>query len=65
MKTNSGEHVKIGDQVRVKKLANVDNSHRNRLGTVVEDSEPGEVVLVEFEDEAVCHQFLEDDLDKL
>jgi hypothetical protein len=48
-----------GQRVRVKKTANAENWHLGRSGTVIADSEPGEVVLVEFDDEAVGHQFLE------
>jgi hypothetical protein len=47
--------VEIGDKVRVKKLTHVDNYLRNRVGTVVRNSNSGEVVFVEFEDEAITH----------
>jgi hypothetical protein len=59
--------MKTGDRVRVKMLANVDNAFRGRAGKVVDDSEPGEVVLVGFDDEgeATAHQFLEDDLERI
>jgi hypothetical protein len=43
---------------------NVENSLRGRMGTVVADSKPGEVILVEFDGEAVTHQFLIDDLEQ-
>jgi hypothetical protein len=52
-----------GDRVRVKLQARVDNEFRGRTGTVDADSAPGEVVLVSFDDEAVAHQFLAEDLD--
>jgi hypothetical protein len=52
-----------GDRVRVKKLGNVERSFQNRTGTVAADNEPGETVLVDFDDEAVSHQFVEEDLD--
>lgn len=54
-----------GERVRVKPLANVDNWHRNRTGTVVADSAPGEAIQVEFDDEAVAHQFLAEDLERI
>lgn len=57
--------MEIGDKVRVKKLTHVDNYLRNRVGTVVRNSNSGEFVFVEFEDEAITHQFLEDDLEHL
>jgi hypothetical protein len=54
-----------GDRVRVKPLANVENWQRGRTGTVAADSAPGEVVLVDFDDEAVTHQFLAEDLERI
>lgn len=54
-----------GDRVRVKLLANVENQFRGRNGVVVADSAPGEVVLVECDDEAVAHQFLAEDLERI
>ena len=58
--------MKRGDKVRVKNMTatNVENSLRGRMGTVVADSKPGEVILVEFDGEAVTHQFLIDDLEQ-
>lgn len=57
--------MKTGNKVRVKLLAKVDREFQGRLGTVIQDSEPGEVVVVEFDDEAVAHQFLAEDLERL
>jgi len=57
--------MKHGDRVRVKLQANVENEFRGRTGMVDADSTPGEVVLVSFDDEAVVHQFLAEDLDPL
>ncbi len=57
--------MKRSDRVRVKLLANVENWFRGRNGTVLADSAPGEVVLVEFDDEAVTHQFLAEDLERI
>jgi hypothetical protein len=54
--------MKRGDRVRVRLLAKVD---RGKIGTVVADSAPGEVILVEFDDEAVTHQFSGEDLELL
>lgn len=61
-----GQVMKRGDKVRVKNMTatNVENSLRGRMGTVVADSKPGEVILVEFDGEAVTHQFLIDDLEQ-
>ncbi len=60
--------MKLGDRVRVKLLADlpsVEKPYRGRIGTVVEHSEPGEVILVEFGNERITHQFLAADLDKI
>jgi hypothetical protein len=60
--------MKLGDRVRVKKLANLPDSekpYRNRIGTVAANSGPGEVVLVDFDDEAIQHQFLAEDLEQI
>ena len=60
--------MKRDDKVRVKLLANlpdVEKSYRGRIGTVIADSEPGEVILVEFDGEVTIHQFLDADLEKL
>ena len=54
-----------GESVRVEPLANVENWQRNRTGTVVADSAPGEAVQVEFDDEAIAYQFLAEDLERL
>ena len=35
------------------------------IGTVVADSEPGEVITVEFEEEEGTHQFQSADLEKI
>ena len=55
--------MKRGDKVRVRLLANVENWQRGRTGTVSADCRPGEAVQVEFDDEAVAHQFLAGDLE--
>jgi hypothetical protein len=57
-----------GDRVRVKLLANlpdIEKPYRGRIGTVVEHSEPGEVIMVEFGDETIAHPFLAVELDKI
>ena len=54
-----------GERVRVKLLAKVDNWLRGKIGTVIADSAPGETVQVEFDDEAVAHQFLAEDLERV
>jgi hypothetical protein len=61
----TGVVVKRGDRVRVKLLANVETWFRGRTATVVADSAPGEVVLVEFDDEAVAHHFVTEDLERI
>jgi len=55
--------MKLGQRVRVKLLAKVDKEFQGRTGTVDTDSLPGEVVQVSFDDEAVAHQFLAEDLE--
>jgi hypothetical protein len=57
--------MRCGERVRVKPLANVDPWHRNRTGTVIADSAPGEAIQVEFDDEAIAHQFLAEDLEPI
>jgi len=52
-----------GDRVRVQLLTNVENWMRGKTGIVIADSVPGEVLLVEFDDEAVTHQFLAEELE--
>jgi ribosomal protein L21E len=58
---------KVGDRVRVKLLAKVKPEFQGRAGTVVSDSEPGEVLLVSFdgETEDIAHQFLAEDLESI
>jgi hypothetical protein len=48
--------MKRGQKVRQK-------SAPGRTGTVIMDNEPGEAILVKFEDETVAHQFLAEELD--
>ena len=57
--------MKRGNRVRIRLLAKVDNWLRGKIGTVVADSASGEVILVEFDDEAVTHQFSGEDLELL
>jgi hypothetical protein len=57
--------MKRGEKVRVKLLAKVDKWHQGKTGTVDADSAPGEVVLVSLDDEAVVHQFLAEDLERI
>jgi len=58
--------VKRGDRVRVKPHAkNAEQVDRGRTGIVIADSEPGETVLVEFDDEAITHEFVAADLAKI
>jgi hypothetical protein len=60
--------MKRGDKVRVKLSANPPDTEKyygGWIGTVVADSEPGEVVTVEFEEETGTHQFLFADLEKI
>jgi ribosomal protein L21E len=57
-----------GDRVRVKLLPNLPDmkeSYRGRIGTVVEHSEPGGVIMVEFGDETIAHPFTAEELDKI
>jgi hypothetical protein len=54
-----------GERVRVKLLAKVDKSFQGRTGTVDADSASGETVLVSLDDEAVVHQFLAEDLERI
>lgn len=56
--------MKQGQRVRLKLLAtNTDSEFRGLKGTVVYDNAPGELVRVRFDDEALTHQFLEEDLE--
>jgi hypothetical protein len=55
--------MKRGDPVRVKLQARAENEFRGKTGTVDADSALGGVVLVSFDDEAVAHQFLAEDLE--
>ena len=55
--------LKRGNRVRVKPQARVENEFRGKTGTVDADSAVGEVVLVSFNEEAVAHQFLAEDLE--
>jgi hypothetical protein len=57
--------MKRGDRVQVKLLANVVESLRGRKGVVSADSEAGEVVLVDMDDEAVTRQLFAEDLEKI
>ena len=60
--------MKRGDKVRVKPLANLPDTEKpygEWIGTVVADSEPGQVVTVEFEEEEGTRQFQSADLEKL
>jgi hypothetical protein len=60
--------MKSGDKVRVKPLANlpdVERPYEDWIGTVVGDSEPGQAVTVEFEEEEGTRQFQDADLEKL
>jgi len=58
------EVMKRGEKVRVKLLAkHADNEHKGRTGTVIQNALPGETVQVEFDDEAVAHQFVAEDLE--
>jgi hypothetical protein len=52
--------MKRGDRVRVKPLANLPDAERpyeDWIGNVVVDSEPGQAVMVEFEEEEGTRQF--------
>jgi hypothetical protein len=56
--------MKARRRVRVKLLAkHAENWEKGRTGIVTADSLPGETVQVEFEDEAIAHQFAEEDLE--
>jgi TIR domain len=55
--------MKLGDRVRVKLQARVENEFRGKTGTIDANVAPGGVVLVSFDDEAVAHQFLAEDLE--
>jgi hypothetical protein len=56
--------MKAGQRVRVKLLAkHAENSEKGRTGSVTADTLRGETVMVEFDDEAVSHQFAEEDLE--
>ena len=57
--------MKRGDQVRIKDVGSVDTEYRGRTGTVIADTAPGQLVDVEFDDEAVTHSFNASDLDSL
>jgi hypothetical protein len=57
--------MKRGDQVQVKDAASVDSEYRGRTGTVIADTAPGQLVDVEFDDEAVTHSFNAIDLESL
>ena len=59
---NAGARMKLGDRVRVKCTA---IQYPGRCGIVLADSAPGELVEVEFEDEAIAHLFTEDELEPL
>jgi len=59
---NEGARMKLGDRVRVKCTA---IQYPGRCGIVLADSAPGELVEVEFEDEAIAHLFTEDELQPL
>jgi CheY-like chemotaxis protein len=54
--------MKLGDRVRVKCAA---IQYPGRCGIVLADSARGELVEVEFEDEAIAHLFTEDELQPL
>jgi len=51
--------MKLGDKVQVKDLATVEASFRGRIGTLIADSEQGDVVVAEFsdKDKAITHAF--------
>ena len=56
--------MKARQKVRVKLLAkHAENWEKGRTGIVIADSLPGETVQVEFEDEAVTHELMEEDLE--
>ncbi|MGA3318973.1 MAG: hypothetical protein ABSC64_21365 [Candidatus Korobacteraceae bacterium] len=55
--------MKRGDKVRVAVLAH-EPEFRGRFGTVLADSAPGEMVKVEFEEEAIRHNFLARELER-
>jgi hypothetical protein len=61
-RSNEGARMKLGDTVRVKCTA---IQYPGRCGIVVADSAPGELVKVEFEDEAIGHLFTADELQPL
>ena len=61
-RSNERARVRVGDRVRVKSTA---IQYPGRRGIVVADSAPGELVKVEFEDEAIAHLFAEDELQPL
>lgn len=60
--------MKRGDKVRVKLPAAPPDTEKNYgdwIGTVMADSEPGEMVQVEFEEDPGTHQFQAADLEKI
>lgn len=59
--------MKRGDKVRVKPFANVDHEFRGRYGTVTAaDTTSGHgMISVEFDDEAVTHDFMAEDLEQM
>ncbi len=54
--------MKLGDKVRVRLTA---VEYPGRTATALADSLPGELVEVEFEDEAVTHSFFDEELEIL
>lgn len=54
--------MKLGDEVRVKGQCN-QPEFRGRTGIVLADNAPGDLVDVEFHDEAITHSFNEKDLE--
>ncbi len=60
--------MKRGDKVRVKLPAAPPDTEKNYgdwIGTMMADSEPGEMVQVEFEEVTGTHQFQAADLEKI
>jgi hypothetical protein len=61
-RSNEGVRTKPGNRVRVKSTA---IQYPGRCGIVLADSAPGELIEVQFEDEAIAHLFTEDELEPL
>ena len=54
--------MRLGDSVRVKQTAS-EMAYRGRTGKVIIDTAPGELVKVEFDDEAIDHDISPEELE--